>query len=197
MAQNSLFGVVVFQIFRGARLDDNGQVGYDSDGFSNHRTRVLGGLVMNPWHEDTCRWHQDLETISDSGIFDPLCVERSAPVDDEEAAALEALCKSATPGPLVIDDEAPADGAVIVTLPDGRTIISLSAPVEQTQDSAVTNANAALICKARYLLLRLLRDRTQWKREREALLEQIRRLQDACAEAAGIRKRWRFSPRPR
>jgi len=110
-------------------------------------------------------------------------VERSAPLEDEEAALVEALCRAATPGPLVVDDEVDGDGAIVVTLPDGRMIVSLTASVEQARDEAVTHANAQLICKARYLLLRLLRDRRQWKQDREFLLERIRTL-EAALEAA-------------
>ena len=43
------------------------------------------------------RWHEDLDELSDSGVFDPLCVKRSAPMDDEEAALIETLCQGATP----------------------------------------------------------------------------------------------------
>lgn len=128
------------------------------------------------------RWLEDADEVSDSGIFDPLCVQRSAPLDDEEAAMVEALCQEATPGPLVIDDEAQGEGAVVVGLPDGRMIVSLTAPVEQTLDESATRANAELICKARYLLLRLLRDRQQWQQQRESLLKKIRTLE------AGLRQ---------
>ncbi|NIP87091.1 MAG: hypothetical protein GTO03_16625, partial [Planctomycetales bacterium] len=55
----------------------------------------------------------------------------------------------------------------------------LAAPIGQTHDEAAADANAQLICRARYLLLRLLRDRRQWQRERESLLERIRHLEAA------------------
>ena len=61
-------------------------------------------------------WHGDPDEVGTSGFFDPLCIERSAPVDDEEAALAEALCQAATPGPLVIDDEVEGEGAVVVCL---------------------------------------------------------------------------------
>ena len=125
------------------------------------------------------RLYDESEELDGSGIFDPLCVQRSAPLEDEEAALVEALCHAATPGPLVVDDETPGDGAVVVSLPDGRLIVSLSASMEHAQGEAVAHANAELICKARYLLLRLLRDRQQWKEEREFLLERIRTLEAA------------------
>ena len=57
------------------------------------------------------RLYEESEDLEGSGIFDPLCVQRSAPLEDEEAALVEALCQAATPGPLVVDDEAPGDGA--------------------------------------------------------------------------------------
>ncbi len=119
------------------------------------------------------RWYQELAES------DPLCVERSAPVDDNEAAAVEALCQAATPGPLVLDDDdnAEGDGAPVVTLPDGRVVVSRTATVESLADPAVIDANAALICKARYYLLRLLRDRQQWQSERQELLARLAELE--------------------
>ena len=131
------------------------------------------------------RWREDLDELSDSAIFDPLCVERSAPMDDEEAALVEAICQAATPGPLVVDDQVEGEGAVVVSLPDGRLIVSLTAPVEHTEADGATHANAELICKARYLLLRLLRDRQQWKEEREFLLARIRTLEAALKSEGG------------
>jgi len=125
------------------------------------------------------RWHEDQDELGQSGIFDPLCVERSAPMEDQEAALVEALCRAATPGPLVVDDVVEGDAAVVVSLPDGRLIVSLTASVDQTEADGVSHANAELICKARYLLLRLLRDRQQWKEEREFLLQRIRTLEIA------------------
>jgi len=122
-------------------------------------------------------WDEDITRLDVEEIFDPLCVERSAPVSDEEAAQLEALCRAATPGPLVVDDETEGNGAVVVSLPDGRVITSMSASVEHTEDEDVLRANVQLICKARYELLRLIRDRRQWHRERELLLERIRTLE--------------------
>lgn len=92
---------------------------------------------------------------------------------------VEALCLAATPGPLVVDDETDGEGAVVVSLPDGRLIVSMTAPVTHTDDEAVTLANAQLICKARHLLLRLLRDRQEWKQQREFLQERIRTLETA------------------
>lgn len=148
-------------------------------------------------------WHSDPDEVGHSGIFDPLCIERSAPMDDEEATLVEALCQASTPGPLVVDDEVEGEGAVVVSLPDGRLIVSLTATVEHTKDEANTHANAQLICKARYLLLRLLRDRQQWKEQREFLLARIRTLEaalgiekDAAVQADGDRAS-RVSPRPR
>lgn len=124
-------------------------------------------------------WHESLDELDPSIAFDPLSVQRSAPVEDEEAAMVEALCLAATPGPLVVDDETDGEGAVVVSLPDGRLIVSMTAPVAQTDDAAVTLANAQLICKSRHLLLRLLRDRQQWKQQREFLQGRIRTLEAA------------------
>ncbi len=148
-------------------------------------------------------WRGDPDEVGHSGIFDPLCIERSSPLDDDEAAMVEALCQAATPGPLVVDDEAEGEGAVVVSLPDGRMIVSLTAAVEQTHDEAASHANAQLICKARYLLLRLLRDRQQWNEQREFLLERIRTLETALGieregtDAGDGRGTWRVLSRPR
>ncbi len=138
------------------------------------------------------RMYDQTEELDGSGIFDPLCVQRSAPLEDEEAALVEALCQAATPGPLVVDDETPGDGAVVACLPDGRMIVSLSASMEHVQGEAVAHANAELICKARHLLLRLLRDRRQWKEEQEFLLERIRTLEAALGtdEDSLGQRRW-------
>ncbi len=128
-------------------------------------------------------WHEDPEELEHGDVFfDPLCVERSAPVEDEEAATVEGLCLDATPGPLVVDDEVGGEAAVVASLPDGRLIVSLTAPVEQTDDRDVIEANAQLICKARYFLLRLLRDRQRWQQQRAALLERIRELEAAVSD---------------
>jgi len=127
-------------------------------------------------------WREERDGVEIEGLFDPLCIERSAPIDDDEAALVEALCQAATPGPLVVDEQVAGDGAVVVSLPDGRLIVSLTAGVEHTQCVEALEANAQLICKARYLLLRLLRDRQQWKEEREFLLERIRTLEAALGD---------------
>jgi hypothetical protein len=132
------------------------------------------------------RWYDSADELGHGEIFDPLCIERSAPMEDTEAELVEALCHAATPGPLVIDDEAQGEGAVVVSLPDGRLIVSLTAPVEHTQQEGVNHANAELVCKARYLLLRLLRDRRRWKEEREFLLARIRTLEAALKIEDGV-----------
>ena len=64
-------------------------------------------------------------------------------------------------------------------------IVSLTAGVNQTEDEDLTHANAELICKARYALLRLLRDRQQWQAEKEHLLERIRTLEAALGPESG------------
>ena len=125
------------------------------------------------------RWQENTDGLDHTEIFDPLCIERSAPMGDEEADLLEALCRSATPGPLVIDDEAQGEGAVVATLPDGRMIISLTAAVEHTEDPGAIEANAHLFCKSGNLLLRLLRDRRQWLAQRDFLQERIHTLETA------------------
>lgn len=134
-------------------------------------------------------WYQELAESEAAG-YDPLCVERSAPVDDVEAAAIETLCHTTTPGPLVLDDETDGDGAPMVTLPDGRVVVSRTAAVESLADPGVIDANAELICKARYYLLRLLRDRQRWQAERQELLERIAELEAKPA------KRGRRRPKP-
>jgi len=122
-------------------------------------------------------WHEHEGGLDSECLFDPLCIERSAPIDDDEAELIETLCLASTPGPLVIDDDASGEGAVVATLPDGRTIVSLTAGVEHTESDGALDANAQLICKARFLLLRLLRDRQQWKEEKDFLTQRIRTLE--------------------
>jgi len=122
-------------------------------------------------HEDNV--HGDVDT------FDPLCIERSSPIEDEEAAFIESLCQSATPGPLVIDDNVDGEAAPVFSLPDGRMIVSLTALVEHTKGEEAAQANAQLLCKARYLLLRLLRDRRDSAEQREQLSRRIDELEDA------------------
>ena len=122
-------------------------------------------------------WLEGLEASEDGDMFDPLCIERSSPVGDEEADRIETLCQSATPGPLVIDDDVSGEAALVVSLPDGRMIVSLTAPVEHTEHEGTAAANAELVCKSRYLLLRLLRDRREWRSQREKLTSRIEELE--------------------
>jgi hypothetical protein len=117
--------------------------------------------------------------LENADMFDPLYIERSSPIEDEEAASIESLCQSATPGPLVVDDNVDGEAAPVFALPDGRMIVSLTALVEHTDDEEASRANAQLICKARYLLLRLLRDRRDWAQQRERLNRRIDELEDA------------------
>jgi len=148
-------------------------------------------------------WYERSEEQDGADFFDPLCIERSPPMNDEEAELVEALCQAATPGPLVVDDEAEGEGAVVVCMPDGRLIVSLTASVDHTEDETATQANAELFCKARFLLLRLLRDRQQWKEQREFLLQRIRTLEAALkseqerVEDQSIKDTVRISPLPR
>ncbi len=144
----------------------------------------------------TC-WYRELAEAEAVG-YDPLCVERSAPINDDEAAAIETLCQAATPGPLVLDDATDGDGAPVAVLPDGRTVVSRTATVQSLIDPAVVGANAELICKARYYLLRLLRDRLCWQSERQALHARIAELEaQPAAPAAPARKRRAAPKRPR
>ncbi len=158
-------------------------------------------------------WQERGDGLDSSQLFDPLCVQRSEPVGDLEAAEIEAVCQAATPGPMVLDDEADGEGSVVATLPDGRTIVSLTthAAHSETEVAAAIEANARLICKARYFLLRLLRDRERWQEERarlldklgalEAEVERLRGFETELAEVPtaqppGKRKRWSpFRPR--
>ncbi len=117
------------------------------------------------------------EELDRSDLFDPLCVERSAPLGDDEGERIEKLCRNATPGPFVVDDEVDGEAAVMATLPDGRLIVSLTDYVGHTEDNEVIQANAELICKARYLLLKLLRDRRCWKEERAVLEARVQYLE--------------------
>lgn len=112
------------------------------------------------------------DLLLDSDISDPLRVERSSAVDDDEAAAIEILCRAATPGPLVTDDMADGQGSLVAMLPDGRNVISLSHESSETDARLTVEANLQLICRARHLLLRLLRDRRQL-RERLRELEEL------------------------
>jgi hypothetical protein len=147
---------------------------------------------MHPWENE----------FLDSDLHDPLRVERSAAVTDEEAAGIESLCREATPGPFVTDEETDAPGALIATLPDSRNIVSLTMPCphdEPCLDAQMINANARLICRARYMLLRLLRDRERWLAEREELLAKVRSFETETRAADGTS--WsevaRYSLRPR
>lgn len=148
---------------------------------------------MNWWLEHPDAW-DDVEP------FDPLCVERSAPIGDEEAAAIEELCRTATPGPMTFDDEDAGEGSIVAILPDGRVIATLMPYLGADAPSSTVEANAQLICKARYLLLRLLRDRKSWLRERRELLERIQSLEEAVVSektAGGHRRASVGSKRPR
>jgi len=116
------------------------------------------------------RWNQS-EMAAEQSAHDPLMLERRSSLSDAEAEHIERVCLDATPGPLVLDDEADGDGAPVFSLPDGRMVVSLTA----------TEANIELLSKARYWLLCLLRDRSRWQAEREELLD---RLENAPAPRA-------------
>lgn len=119
------------------------------------------------------RWWE-IEDFDDCDMFDPVRVERSPKVEDAEAAVFEAICHSASPGPFVIDDQADGDGVVVASLPDGRLIVSLGATPPSEEDREIqAEANARLICEARCMILRLLRDREAWYERERDLLDRI------------------------
>ena len=141
---------------------------------------------MSRRDDDGCDDSTVLDPLRDSDIFDPLRVQRSASISEQEAANIEALCQAATAGPLLTDDQTEGDGVVVASLPDGRHIVSLTAQCPGEHRFAA-EADAQLICKARYLLLRMLRDRDRWQAERRRLCERIRALEAALgAEGQSI-----------
>lgn len=123
-------------------------------------------------------WRMDLDDcFEQDDVFDPHVVQ-CRPVEDGEAEIVEAICLAATPGPLVTDDLSNGGGALVATLPDGRHIVSLRPPAGGPEDArSMAAANAQLICEARSLLLRLLRDRRRWERREACLREKIRGLE--------------------
>lgn len=122
----------------------------------------------------------------DDGPFDPLQVERSRPVDDEEAKQWEIVCQTASPGPLVLDDQADGGGMVVAILPDGRRLIS-RAPVGSPLDAmCASEANTELICHARFWLLRLLRDRQQSRHREESLRRKVEELRTRLRMLEGL-----------
>jgi hypothetical protein len=129
------------------------------------------------------RWW-DEECFDEFDVADPLEQERIVPVDDEEADRYEAICRSATPGPLVIDDQSDGAGALVATLPDGRFIVTQHSLGEHDSHAAV-EANAQLICRARCMVLRLVHDRRCWHDREGQLVEKIRRLESEL-ERAGV-----------
>ncbi len=126
---------------------------------------------MSMWNDDCRRFAQEEIACSDS-----LLLDRLAPLGEKELECIEKLCESVDPGPLVVDDVAAGEGAVVATLPDGRHIVSLAA-TGSVNDPDWVSANARLICQARYFLLRLLHDRRRWQEEREKLLARIQALE--------------------
>lgn len=123
------------------------------------------------------RWW-DEERNEESATSDSVLLGRHGPVADDEADRFEAVCRAATPGPLVVDDTSEAEGVVVASLPDGRYVLSKSEEVVTQADAAATaEANAELICRARPMILRLLRDRQHWRRREESLLARIRSLE--------------------
>ena len=120
------------------------------------------------------------DLFQDSDISDPLRIERSSPMEDEEAAAIEALCLAATPGPLMADEAADGQGILVASLPDGRHIVSFTSEGCPSDAQCMAEANLQLICRARHLLLRMLRDR-------RLLLERVQEL-EGLVELGAARK---------
>jgi hypothetical protein len=113
----------------------------------------------------------------DDSFFDPLQVERSRPVADEEARQWEIVCQTASPGPLMDDDKTDGSGMLVAMLPDGRQLVS-TAPTGSALDAmCVAEANAELICHAKLWILRLLRDREHSRQREEMLLARIAKLE--------------------
>jgi hypothetical protein len=124
-------------------------------------------------------WRLDEEDcFPDSDCYDVHLV-RSRPMEDDEAELIEAICQAATPGPLATDDVSDGGGALVATLPDGRSIVSVSAVQSCPEDArSRAVADAQMICEARSVLLRLLHDRERWQRREKLLAEKIRSLED-------------------
>ena len=107
-----------------------------------------------------CWWDEERFGDNDSVATDPLLIERSKPVTEEEARRFEEICRAATPGPLVVDDNSDGDGVVFAYLADGRTIVCrIEGPAPWLDPAEAAAANAELVCRARTMVLRLLRDR--------------------------------------
>ena len=104
-------------------------------------------------------------------------LDRMRPLTKREVAEIETLCNQAIPGPFVSGDLTDGDGLLLATLADGRPLVSLGFDPGETVTPEMTEATLRLFCRARYLLLRLLGERTAWSRQREQLLEQIEQLQ--------------------
>ncbi|MHC4398619.1 MAG: hypothetical protein ACYTG0_02965 [Planctomycetota bacterium] len=131
-------------------------------------------------------WRLDEDGFGENDSFDPLHFVRSRPVADDEAELIEAICQAATPGPLIVDDRTEGGGALIATLPDGRNIVSAREPAAGPEDAReATVANAQLICEARCLLLRLLRDRQRWQCRERSLVDKIQALEDQLDQHSG------------
>jgi hypothetical protein len=122
----------------------------------------------------------DRDSFDDS-FFDPLQIQRSRPVTDEEAAQWETVCQAASPGPLVADDRNDGSGVLVVTLPNGQRLVSTALAGSPLDAMCAAEANAELICHARLWILRLLRDREQAHNREQMLLQQLNELQAAAA----------------
>jgi len=119
------------------------------------------------------RWW-DIEELDDCDVFDSVRIERKPQVEDCEAAVFEAICLTASPGPYMIDDRADGEGTVVATLPDGRLVVSIGTTQPADDDVQLeADANARLICEARCMILRLLRDREQAYERQRDLLDRI------------------------
>ncbi len=121
-----------------------------------------------PWFEH--------DTFEDS-LFDPLQIQRSRPVTDDEAAQWEAVCLAASPGPLLCDDRADGGGTLVVILPNGQRLVSTALPISTMDAMCIAEANAELMCHARLWMLRMLRDREHSRRREQMLERRVEELQ--------------------
>ena len=125
-------------------------------------------------------FEEDVEPgLEDS--FDAAHVDSVVPLDDAEARRIEFLCRTATPGPLVVEADGWSGGTVVATMPDGRQVVSITTP-SQPGCKDEQEANLRLICRGRQLLLRMLNDRKQWSAERALLRNKLAALEDELRE---------------
>jgi hypothetical protein len=118
------------------------------------------------------------EGFDEFDMVDPLLLDRPVPVEDAEVDRMETLCRAATPGSLVMDDQSDGGGELIATLPDGRLIVSERGEVLGDEEHrASVEANAQLICRARSIVLRMVHDRRCWRQREQQMLQRIEELE--------------------